>query len=175
MSDDFYLHEDEWGMIELLPRENYAERQNVVDQAAAFSEAHRAPAGIGWTDVFVAPAAKLGIASRGITLAALTDTVGPDWRRCRRVTTGYSSHVEECPTAFAFLPPQRDANWNIVYGTHRDELVTSLCITHCELPIMPVLHRLGTTFQLMLCDLRQDAVVDLADVVALARYMPIDD
>jgi hypothetical protein len=40
---------------------------------------------------------------------------------------------------------------------------------------MPVLHRLGTTFELILCDLSQDVVVDLADVVALARYMPVDD
>jgi hypothetical protein len=174
MSDEFYLHEDEWGMIELVPRENYAERQNVVATAAAHGEAHRAPDGVGWTALFIAPEANAGVAIRGITLAALTDALGPDWQRCSRVTTGYSSYREDCPNAFAFRPPER-SRWNIVYGTVRAELVTSLCVTRCELPIMPVLHRLGTSFELILCDLWQDVVVDLADVVALARYMPVDD
>jgi hypothetical protein len=174
MSDEFYLHEDEWGMVELLPRENYAERQKVVAEATAHSDAHRAPGGVGWTAIYVAPEAKVPISARGITLAALAEALGPGWTRCARVTSGYSTYVEEATSSYAFRPPERHHNWNVIYGVFRGELVTSLCVTHCELPITPVLHRLGTTYQLMLCDLWKDEVVDLADPVALARYIQAD-
>lgn len=174
MSDEFYLHEDEWGMIELLPRENYAERQKVVAEAAAHSEAHRAPGGVGWTAIYVAPEAKVQLAVRGITLGALAEALGAGWQRAARVTSGYSTYVEEATSSYAFWPPERHHNWNVIYGNAADGIVTSLCVTHCELAIMPVLHRLGTMFELVLCDLWRDAVVDLADQVALARYIPTD-
>ena len=175
MSDEFYLHEDEWGMIELLPRENYAERQKMVDAAAAHAEAHRAPSGVGWTAIYVAPEAKTPISERGITLTALAEALGPGWRRSPRVTSGYSSYVEEVTSSYAFRPPERHHNWNVIYGKAQGELVTSLCVSHCEPPIMAELHRLGTTFKLMLCDLWKDVVIDLADPVALARYVSHND
>jgi hypothetical protein len=161
--DELYLHDDEWGMIELLPRENYAERKAMVAEASA------------QTDLFVAPAAEVSIDIRNITLAAFADLLGPEWMRCARVTSGYSADREDCANAFAFRPIARNANENVFYGTCDDERITDLFITDCGLPIMPALQRLGTTFQLMVCDLWQDVVVDLADPVALAGYVPTSD
>jgi hypothetical protein len=176
MRDEFFISEDDWGMIELVPRENYAERQKLVDKAAAHGDAHRAPGGIGWTRMMVAPSVRTTIEARGIALPALAELIGPDYYRCARLTSGRWGTQDGDPmTGFAYRPIADDRPWNVLYGSCRDELVTCLCVTHCELPIMPVLHRLGTTFELILCDLSQDVVVDLADVVALARYMPIDD
>jgi hypothetical protein len=163
-------------MIELLPRENYAERQGMVEEAVRHAEAHRAPGGAGWTQIFVAPAAEVSIEIRAITLAALADILGPDWKRCSAVSTGYSSHRDDCLNAFAFRPAKlREDPWNVVYGTFNRDRVSSLCVTHCERPLMPALHRLGTTFQLMLCDLWQDLVIDLADPAALACYVDRDN
>lgn len=176
MSDEFYVHEDDWGMIELSPRENYAERQQLVAAAVAHGEAHRAPSGIGWTAIMVAPEVEVKLVTRQITLAALVDVLGPGWRRCRRVTTGYGSQQDECTNAYAFRPPIAVGPWNVVYGSLAGgDIVTSLFVSHCELPIMAELHRLGTRFSLILCDLRRDAAVDLADPVALARYLRCDD
>ncbi len=174
MTDEFHLHEDDWGMIELVPRENSAGRRTMVQDAAAHREAHRAADGAGWTEIFQAPAAKVSIEIRGIRLSALADALGADWRRCTRVRSGYSPHYEDCGNAFAFRPPA-EHGWCVIYGTFRDDVVTSLYVTYCELPIMPALHRLGTMFELILCDLWQDIVVDLADAAALTRYMPVDD
>ena len=175
MSDDFYLHEDEWGMIELLPRENYAERREMVAEAQAHSEAHRAPDGIGWTQIFVAPAAAVELTVRDVKLAALAELLGPDWQRCGRVTSGYSSYVEDCPSSYAFRGPRGDGYKNVVYGTFKDDAVTSICVTRCGPMLAPVLFKLGTTYRLILCDLWSDVVIDLADQVAIARYVDDSD
>jgi hypothetical protein len=171
----FYLHEDEWGMIELLPRENYAERKAMVAEATAHGEEHRAPGGAGWTDLFVAPAAEVSIDIRKITVATLGELLGPDWTRCDGVTHIYGAAGEDIANTFAFRPTQSKANGNVFYGTHEADRVVDLFVTECELPIMPVLHRLGLSFQLMLCDLWQDVVVDLADPAALAGYVSDND
>jgi hypothetical protein len=170
MSDDFYLHEDEWGMIELLPRENYAERQQMVQAASEHSEAHRAPDGVGWTDMFVAPAAEVSIDLRGIQLSALATALGPGWQRAPSVSSGYGTMREEAVNAYAFRGPH-DCTF---YGTISGDRVTSLCVTRCDVAISAELHRLGTTYQLILCDLWTDVVVDLADHVAVARYVELD-
>lgn len=175
MSDDFYLHEDEWGMIELLPRENSAERREMVIEAQAHGEAHRAPGGIGWTEIFVAPTAAVQLGVRNINLAAMAELLGPDWQRYARVTSGYSSYVEDCPSSYAFRGPRGDGYKNVVYGTFKDDVVTSICVTRCGPTLAPVLFKLGTTFQLILCDLWSDVVIDLADQVAIARYVAVDD
>ena len=69
MSGTFYLHEDEWGMVELLPVENMAGREVALEEGRQFGKDHSA--GVGWTDVYMVPEAHHSIAERHIPLAEL--------------------------------------------------------------------------------------------------------
>jgi hypothetical protein len=171
--NDFDLHEDEWGMISLEAEENRFERTRMVKDAAAFGEAHRAAGGIGWTDLHVAPAAPIELATRLITLEDLHTALGAGWIRYRRVWSGYSGSRDVMRDAYAFF---RGSGQDIdqVYGTLEPPYLASLCITRATPAIGDTLHVLGTTFRLILCDLWKDVVVSLADPAAIERYLAPD-
>ena len=172
-SSDFYLHEDDWGMIALEADENRVDRARVVGQAAAHAEAHRAPDGIGWTAMYVAPEPKVALATRAITVGALAGALGPDWTPFATVTSGYSTYREPVAQGYAFVfGPDRHA---VIYGTRDRELVTALCLVHPVPALAATLYRLGTTFRLILCDLWRDVTVELASPSAVARYLADDE
>ena len=172
--DKFYIHEDDWCRISLEPEENHADRARVVGEVRAFGEAHRAPGGIGWTDIMVVPSSPVSLAVRAITLDALRAALGPGCLECTEVTTGYSSHLESIGGGFAFRC-SGEAHWDVIYGCVGDGIVTQLAVTHATPALAAVLSRLGTTFRLILCDLGRDCVIDLARKVDLDRYLADDD
>jgi hypothetical protein len=47
----FYLHEDDWGMVGLVPHENLAFLHEERERLDAFSAAHFD--GVAWTDIYV--------------------------------------------------------------------------------------------------------------------------
>jgi hypothetical protein len=167
---DFDLHEDEWGMISLEADENRFERTRMVKEAAAFGEAHRAPGGVGWTDLHVAPAAPIELSTRQITLSDLQAALGPGWIRYPSVWSGYSSFREELHASYAFYLGDSNPREQI-YGSLDGPYLASLCITKPSPAIGDTLHVLGTTFRLILCDLWKDTVVALGDRAALERYL----
>jgi hypothetical protein len=177
MSDTtFDLHEDDWGMIALEPRENLAHRQRTIAEAIAHADAHRTPGGF-YDAMYIAPAPEVDLAVRNITLDALAALLGPAWRRYDRVASGYSSYREDVPEAFAFhlaehvddLPDGSPAP--VFYGTIANGVVTSLNVVHpCDV-IAGALAHLGVTLQLIVVDLWRDSVIDLADAAACAQYL----
>ena len=170
-SSELYLHEDEWGMISLEPDDNRFERAKVVDEARKFGEANLAPDGVGWTAINVVPPPPIAFESRGVTYAQLCEVLGPAWQRYGSMVSGYSSHREALPDAYAFaLAPEVGK----LYGSAKDGIVTSLNITRRSPALADTLHRLGTTFRLILCDLWQDVVIEVANRDAVARYCDDD-
>lgn len=161
-----FVHEDDWGMISLVPAENRADRAAVVEAAAAHGEAHRAPDGAGWTAMYVAPSPPTEIDVRKITLDALGAALGSSWQPVAGLTTGYSSHREDVGTGYAFQLPDGPA----LYGCTAGGVLSQLHITHINHSAADTLHQLGSTFGLILCDLWRDAVVDLADRSAIDAY-----
>jgi hypothetical protein len=170
VGDAVYVHEDEWGMISLEPDENRFERARVVDEARRHGDAYRAADGIGWHQLNVVPPAPVSVAVRSITLAALQAALGDGWRAAGKLVTGYSSHREDIATGYAFCC-NADAT---VYGTVEGDIVASINVTRCPPQIADALHRLGTAFRLILCDLWIDQVIDLANAAAIARYVADD-
>jgi len=154
-------------MISLEPDENRFERTRVVNEARAHGEAHRAPGGIGWTNIYVAPAPPVALETRAITPAALRDALCGEWIAVGKLVTGYSSHREDIVGGYAFRLREEHA---VIYGTAGAH-VTSINITRCPLEIADTLYRVGVTFRLILCDLWTDQVVDLAALPAIARYL----
>lgn len=162
-AERFYLHEDDWGMIELVPVENRVQSEAVVAEARAHGEAHAAPEG-GWSAVYVAPSPEVGIEVRRITLAALQECLGGEWRAHAGVDSGYASLREPVASAFALTDGS-----SVVYGSLAGELVSSLCTVPAE--DARWLGRLGSAWRLVLVDLWRDEVVDLADSTAIERYL----
>jgi hypothetical protein len=171
MNDEFNLHEDEWGMIDLVPVENRPQSEQTVRQAEAHAEAHRAPDGVGWTAMYIAPAPEISLSARGLTLDALTTLLGPGWRRAAKVNSGYGRSFEPISTAFALLQGS-----SALYGSLGENgVVRALHLDRRGLDpaLAPALHRLGTLQRLIAIDLWIDRVVDLADRHAVDEYLAL--
>ena len=153
-------------MISLELDDNRFERARVVDEARKFGEANLAPDGIGWTAINVVPEPPVAFASRGITYTALCEVLGPAWQPYASMVTGYSTHREPLPNAYAFALAEHGQ----IYGSRDGDVLKSLNITRRSPALADTLHRLGTTFRLILCDLWQDVVIELANRDAVARY-----
>jgi hypothetical protein len=176
----FDLHEDDWGMVALEPRENLAHRQRTIAEAVAHADAHRSPDGLSYSALYVAPEPEVDLAIRAITLDALAALLGPAWRRYDRVASGYSSYREDVPEAFAFHLADRFEEFEdgspapVFYGTTENGVVTSLNVHHpCDV-IANELATLGATFALIVVDLWRDQVVDLADAAACSAYVRVE-
>lgn len=164
---DLFVHEDDWGMVSLVPAENRADRTAVVEIARAHGEAHRAPDGAGWTDIYFAPPPPTEITARKITLEALGAVLDTRWSPVARLVTGYgSSYRKHVETGYAFQLPEGP----VLYGCLVDGIVSELHIFRCRPAAADTLHRLGFTFDLILCDLWSDQVVALADRPAVDAY-----
>lgn len=113
-----FFHEDDCGLIELLPRANAARCQQQLTQKDDFAAAHEAPGGIGWTDMYVVPPPDVPLSTLEIDVAALDACVPETIPGCSNVTTGYSSHREPCvrTRAFCFSPALKSdmlfVHWN---------------------------------------------------------------
>ena len=100
MSGTFSLHEDDWGMITLLPAENRARTAATAQEAEAFGAAHFD--GTSWSAVYVLPEPEHPISERHIPFDELAALVGEGLVPAAAVLSGYSSQREECERCYAF-------------------------------------------------------------------------
>jgi len=97
-----FIEEDEYGEIEVLPAANADWCRDEFARIATFAEAHQAPSGAGWTDMYMRAPAPKPLADLRIplvaTLAALRDRLQP----FDRVTSGSFYAPEPITGAHAF-------------------------------------------------------------------------
>ncbi len=179
----FYLHEDDWGMINLLPVENAVWADGIAQEAKRAAQENFAGfAQFGdlqvptYHNVFVIPEEKHPISERGIRLDWLRALLAGGWPEAERVESGYSSHVEEISGAFAFGVAHGGSG--AFYGSHRDGIVTRLHIIRPSFDDVQAveafeaaLARLGREYNLVLADWWTDTVVDLRDTERIRRYL----
>ena len=170
---EFYLHEDDWAMIDLVPEENRVRAADATEEARAFGEAHRAPGGVGWTDMYVTPEMPISFGERGVTLPALRALV-PELEPYERVLSGYSSQRDPVPSAFA-LGGKDGVLYGSLDGDLGGERIVELHVAHPGAPFAPILARLGQAYRLLLIDWSRDAVFLLSDEKALAAYFHDDE
>jgi hypothetical protein len=163
-----FVHEDDWGMISLVPAENRADRAAVVEAAAAHGVAHQLPDGQGWTAMYIAPSPPTEIGARKITLEALVAVLGGSWQPVAGLVTGYGSTCrEDVEGGYAC----QLTGGPVLYGRIVDGVVSKLHVTdHITPAAADSLHHLGRAFDLILCDLWRDVVVELADRSAVEAY-----
>jgi hypothetical protein len=174
MSDTFYLHEDEWGMITLLPAENRKQAAATAQEAEAFGAAHFD--GTGWTDMYVLPEPEHRISERHIPFDELQALVEKGLVPAQAVLSGYSSYQEECERCYAFGRAYEGGG--AFYGYHDGGTVMDL---HVVCPdsdnaaavafFTERLLDLGQRYDLILVDWWQDRIVELRDPAAVAAYL----
>ena len=115
---ELFVHEDDWGQIEVLPASCAEWCAAEMARVAAFADQHAAPGGIGWTDVYVRSQAPGGLADLGIPFELALAGIGKRLPPFDVVTSGTFSAPEPVPHVRAFgsapnvgavLVPSRDA------------------------------------------------------------------
>jgi hypothetical protein len=111
---EIHYHEDDYCQQQLLPRAAAEHVELEIRKSNEFADAHRAPSGFGWTDVYAIQDAPVELCSLKITRELLAGAISPFLRPFDIVYTGYSSHREKCRTTAAWGTSERCAlfaNW----------------------------------------------------------------
>ncbi len=106
---EIYFHEDDYCQQQLLPREAAAHAAAEVKKIDEFANAHEAPGGLGWTDIYVRQGAPVEIRVLGIKKQDLAAAVSQFLPAFDVVYTGYSSHRELCKRVAAWGHSQTNA------------------------------------------------------------------
>lgn len=99
---EIFLDEDEYGDIEVLPAAMADWCADELRKIAAFAQAHQAPGGMGWTDIYLRPPAPTPLADIRMPLAATLETLGARLPAFDRVVTGSYSSPDPIENAHAF-------------------------------------------------------------------------
>jgi hypothetical protein len=174
MSGTFYLHEDDWGMITLLPAENRAQAAETAQEAEAFGAAHFD--GTSWSAVYVLPEPEHPISERHIPFDELHRLVGDGLVPAPAVMSGYGLQRDECERCYAFGTAYKGGG--ALYGYQADGTVMDLHVI-CPDPdnaaavalFTERLRELGQRYDLILVDWWQDRIVELRDAAAVAAYL----
>jgi hypothetical protein len=106
---EIYFHEDDYCQQELLPREALTYAEAEVKKIGEFADAHRAPDGAGWTEVYVRPKPPVTYRALGMTNEDLDAVISPHLPPFDLVYTGYSSFRERCTKVAAWGTSQQNA------------------------------------------------------------------
>jgi hypothetical protein len=101
---EIFVDEDEYGEIEVLPAAMAEWCRDELARIAAFADAHRAPGGLGWTDIYLRPPAPRPLAEVRLPLAATAAVLGARLPAFDRVVTGSYTSPEPIRGARAFGP-----------------------------------------------------------------------
>lgn len=99
---EIYFHEDDYCQQEILPREALAFVEAEIEKISEFSEAHRAPGGMGWTEMYVRQKAPATFRALGMKREDFEAVISPHLPAFDLVYTGYSSYRERRRKAAAW-------------------------------------------------------------------------
>lgn len=101
---ELFVHEDDWGQIEVLPATCAAWCESELARIEAFSAAHAAPDGSGWTDIYTRGPAPAALADLRIPFAAATARLAAQLPAFDVVTSGTFSAPQPVPRIRGFGP-----------------------------------------------------------------------
>src|SRR5262245_7306691 len=88
---EIYFHEDDYCQQELLPREALPFAEVQVKEVDEFADAHRAPGGMGWTNIYMRKEPPVGFQTLGMKKEDFAAAVSLHLPPFDLVYTGYSS------------------------------------------------------------------------------------
>lgn len=93
---EIYFHEDDYCQQQILPRASSSYAAAEVKKIGEFADAHRAPGGLGWTDMHIRQDAPVELRALQINREQFGEIVSPFLPPFDVVYTGYSSYREQC-------------------------------------------------------------------------------
>jgi hypothetical protein len=103
------FHDDDYCRQQLLPRDAAAFADAELTRIREFADAHRAPGGFGWTDVYARREAPVELRKLNIKKEQFAEIVTPFLPSFDVVYTGYSSHRKQCKRTAAWGRSERCA------------------------------------------------------------------
>jgi hypothetical protein len=101
---EIFVHEDDWGETEVLPAECSAWCEDQFARIATFAQAHAAPDGAGWTDVYVRRPAPRRLLDLSISFGDATNALAACLEPFDAVVSGTFSSPDVVPHVLAFGP-----------------------------------------------------------------------
>ena len=123
---EIFVDEDEYGEIEVLPAAMADWCAAEFRKIAAFAEAHQAPGGAGWTDIYLRPPAPRRLADIRMPLAPTLKVLRARLPAFDRVVTGSYSAPEPIENARAFGASPLAAV--VVIGDDATDIVRSIIL-----------------------------------------------
>ena len=169
-----YFHEDDYCQIEILPISNWEHCENQMGEIESFSEAHRAPGGVGWTDMYMRQENPSTLRELNVSRNVLATALCEALPECDTVYTGYSTYREKCDytTAFACSPQVAVfADFNKDNITEHIWLTLGVSDQDEAESIMNAFHALSKFGDLLFVDWGWGMLNPLAETDALRRYL----
>ena len=99
--NEVYFHEDDYCLAELVPIENEQFVKKEVGEVFNFSEEHKAANG-SYTDIYVGKTPPKKLEEYKIDYIEIDKILSNIAIRYEKVTTGYSTHTEECKNTIGY-------------------------------------------------------------------------
>jgi hypothetical protein len=101
---ELFVHEDDWGQIEVLPTACAEWCEHELARIEAFSSAHTAPDGAGWTDIYMRRPAPAALCTLGVPFATATAAFAARLPAFDIVSSGSFSSPRPVPHVRGFGP-----------------------------------------------------------------------
>jgi hypothetical protein len=169
-----YFHEDDHCQIQVLPAENWQHCASQLGQIAEFSEKHRTPDGIGWTDILVRQDAPTTLSALAISSTELSRRLAAHLQAFDGVQTGYSTYVVDCKHTRGFGPNDDCA---VFYSVDERGNVRDIWLGLAGPPsteremLLATLREISSMGKCLLVDWGWKCLFSLADPDAIAAYL----
>lgn len=170
-----YFHEDDYCQIEILPLSLWDYCVEEMKKISDFAVNHQAE--IGWTDIYLREDAPKSLAELSISIDELKEKIEKTMFPYSKVTTGYSTYVEECQNCLAWGIGERDftlfvnsTNGNIIDTMWLDFGI----IKNNNFPlILETFRNLPNFNQLIIADWRWEQVANIGNEKSLVNYLKL--
>lgn len=117
-----YFHEDDYCQVEIVPLSNWDFCVGEINKMNDFADAHEAK--IGWTDIYLRKQEPQTISDFSISVNDFKKRVEKTLAPFSKVTTGYSSHIENSKNTLAWGLNERE--FTIFANYTRENLISAL-------------------------------------------------
>ena len=169
-----WFHEDDYCQIELLPRVAEAFARHEAEAIRVFADAHRAPGGVGWTDLYRQKQPPASMYNLHIALDSLGECIPRTLRPFDRVVTGYGSYPSSTERTAAW---GRDRIGLIFADFDEVGVVRNVWFDHFGAPfvedVRAFLSACAARWDVILADWAWTQIVDLRDSAAVDAYLSL--
>ncbi len=171
MKKTIYFHEDDYGQIEVLPKENLFHCKSQMGLIEDFSNEHRV--GIGFSKIYVREENPISLTDLNINVKSFEAIVVQSLTKYDEVLTGYSSYREKCENTCAL----ELGEYAHLYYSFEAEIITNIWLVLNEFTedhlqaTLQVLQSISQLAELILVDWSWGEVIQLTNQTDLNKYL----